>query len=441
MKAISHVLLLLHLFYTASSARSPPTLRHPVVSDLQHLAADVCHFPCHIVQTHVPCEDSSNCRSRATDGLQCIATEPRTRDDTSKTERNGYPIRYDIQLPLDFVHEHFDEIRCGKLHVCLEHMIVEPDQRRIRCNHRTIIRVRTPDGSNNHGDSRERRRQRRLHPIHTSPRIVTKRLLAVRVSSSFGEEPEESLASIQGALFGTGSNPDAIPTDSTVVAQYMAVSHGQLQFVPAVTTTTTANSVRYNESSSITNATPTAFGVLDVEIDEQFLGSSIHDLANAIFDATQVALEGKPLLEVADNFLFCVPSGSLFEEEKMNWTAFTHLSQPVRNRSKRILPFRRAHCTISHHVHFAIALSLAIINSLGVLACLWLCTRYDSVLVVLPAWALQFEPHVIFLSACTQSLDTVLDFSIAERWMTYMETKQAIWGLRPMYWEHLVRGL
>jgi hypothetical protein len=328
MKALPLVVLLLHIFCAACSAHSPRTLRHSSVSDLTDQGG-VCHFPCHIIQAHVQCEDSSNCRSRVTDGLQCITAEPRTNDDTNTTERDGYPIRYDIQLPLDFVHGHFDDIRRGKLHICLEHMILEQDQRRIKCSHRTIIRVRTPDktGRSNLGDSRARRRQRRLHPIHTSPRIGTKRLLAVRVSSSFGEEPEESLASIQGALFGTGTNPDAIPADGTVVAQYMAVSHGQLQFVPAITTTTTIDP--YNSPS--TNAATTALeGVLDVEIEEQFLGSSIHDLANAILDSTQTALGGQPLLEVADNFVFCVPSGSLFEDEIMNWTAFTHLSQPVR---------------------------------------------------------------------------------------------------------------
>jgi hypothetical protein len=354
MKAIPHVLLLLHLFYTASS--SLETLRHPAVSDLTHLAG-VCHFPCHIVQTHVQCEVGSNCRSRATDGLQCMTTEqPRTNDDNSSIERNGYPIRYDIQLPLDFVHGHFDDIRSGKLNICLEHMILEQDQRRIKCNHRTIIRVvRTPDETSRTtlGDSRERRRQRRLHPVHTSPRIGTKRLLAVRVSSpSFGEEPEESLASIQGALFGTGSNPDAIAADSTVVAQYMAVSHGQLQFVPAIITTATIDS--YN--SSDTNATTIALeGVMDVEIDEQFLGNSIHDLANAILDSTQAALGGQPLLEVADNFVFCVPSGSLFGDEKMNWTAFTHLSQPVRVHiagGRESWRFARTLYHLSHHHDF-----------------------------------------------------------------------------------------
>jgi hypothetical protein len=144
---------------------------------------------------------------------------------------------------------------------------------------------------------------------------TTQRLLAVRVSSSSSsEEPEESVASIQGAIFGYGSNPDGISfTDSTVVAQYAAISHDQLLFVPAVA-----------PSSRIVG------GVLDIIVDNvTFAGQSISDITTAVLEQTRDALGIQSLTDIADRVMFCLPTGGILKNDP-NWTAFTYPNEPVR---------------------------------------------------------------------------------------------------------------
>jgi hypothetical protein len=175
-------------------------------------------------------------------------------------------------------------------------------------------------------------------PQYLELRRGTKRLLAVRISTTYGEEPDESLAEIEGAVFGTGTNPDAIAADATVVAQYTAVSHNQVHFIPAtqpededaaVAAASRSSALLAVEDAINNTANNLTDGVMDVTVDTLFNGTDIHILTEFILNATRDALGGRALLEVADNYIFCLPNGSTFGSNA-EWTAFTHLFEPVR---------------------------------------------------------------------------------------------------------------
>jgi hypothetical protein len=151
-----------------------------------------------------------------------------------------------------------------------------------------------------------------------------KRLLAIRVSFSDEIVPAESVAAIQSAIFGKGSGnlmSSSLSNDTvSVVAQYAAVSHGQLQFVPA----------------TVVTGTDRTEGVLDVTLPNMahLTGQPIVNLTTTIVAQTEQVLfgtEGRSLLDVADHVLFCLPNGSAFQDNNdTDWTAFTYLYEPVR---------------------------------------------------------------------------------------------------------------
>lgn len=156
--------------------------------------------------------------------------------------------------------------------------------------------------------------------------IVRKRLLAIRVSSlSSGETPEESLMSIQSAIFGnrtTNNNTfSEIPLNATsVVDQYQYISHGQLLWEPVDTTTT--------QTLSSTSSIDIVGGVFDLNIPNiTFTGQSISNLTDIILQQTLKQLTLSSLTDVADHVIFCLPNGSSFRNDP-NWTAYTYLNQP-----------------------------------------------------------------------------------------------------------------
>jgi hypothetical protein len=228
--------------------------------------------------------------------------------------------------------------------------------------------------------------------------IGKQRLLAVRVSTAT-EEPDESAALIAAALFGNnqsgsgsgGSESPLAPTtaaasslagSTSVTWHYQAVSHGRLQFVPAV----------------VTNVTHTENGVvLDVSLNGiAFQGSYMHDLMDAIWNATEVALT-QPVRQVADAVVFCLPTGSWLDDasasdNESSWTAFSYLWEPVRGcgvmcvfveleyaetmpslGSESVVPSLTL--VVSPH-WLLISSSIVIIKSRGALDCPLSCTRY-----------------------------------------------------------------
>jgi hypothetical protein len=142
---------------------------------------------------------------------------------------------------------------------------------------------------------------------------ITKRLLAVRVST-LTEQPAESVALIQGAVFGIGAipNPANVTDAASVVAQYAAVSHEQLWFVPA---TTMDERIRG--------------GVLDLVLENiTITGTKVRNITDRILEQAAVALNVTTLLEVADHVLFCLPTGGWYNGNSSNWTAYTFLAEP-----------------------------------------------------------------------------------------------------------------
>ncbi|GKY98308.1 hypothetical protein MPSEU_000788400 [Mayamaea pseudoterrestris] len=151
-----------------------------------------------------------------------------------------------------------------------------------------------------------RRRKLQSHKDYT---VGTKRVLTVRVTSSSGEEPNETTEEIGRAIFGTNWDASTLSQPSvTVVEQYEAVSHGQLQLIQAV-------------GNGISN------GIIQVQLNETVSGKEIQrDLTSEILAATRAAL-GMDLSEVAEHFIFCLPNDSLLNG-KDSWTAFTNLFEP-----------------------------------------------------------------------------------------------------------------
>jgi hypothetical protein len=114
------------------------------------------------------------------------------------------------------------------------------------------------------------------------------RLLVVRVST-LQNEPEESLAQIQGAIFGTGPAKSTI----SVLDQFRAMSHNQLLFEPAV-------------GSKINS------GMIDIRINATINGTS--HLASTVWPTIKTEM-GRQIgwwwQYMADRFLFCLPNGAL----------------------------------------------------------------------------------------------------------------------------------
>jgi hypothetical protein len=247
-------------------------------------------LPCHILRANVLREEGGY---HASNGeapqprLQCI----------TQLEGRGYRQSFDIDLPDALLQSHLHSIKSGKMNVCIEGGYVNQD------------RIVLPSDADLRLDQVVDNNRRRLQ--NDARRRGTKRLLAVRVSSTYGEVPVESVESIVSALFGnSSSNPDENmnAVDATVVAQYAAVTHHQLLFLPAT-------------GPNITD------GILEITVPVNFTGNDIQALTPTILSKMEEVVG--PLSDVADNFVFCLPTGSLFRGVD-TWTAFTFLYEPVR---------------------------------------------------------------------------------------------------------------
>lgn len=108
-------------------------------------------------------------------------------------------------------------------------------------------------------------------------RVGVYRILAIRVTSTFGHEPEESLEEIEEAIF---------TSEHSVAKQFAAVSHHQLIYEPARTT-----------------------GVVQVELD-RVLGP-YDEIEDEIVHVVEQVMGVQSILDIADRILFCFPNGSL----------------------------------------------------------------------------------------------------------------------------------
>jgi Gametolysin peptidase M11 len=138
----------------------------------------------------------------------------------------------------------------------------------------------------------------RLQRVYES-RFGVKQILVVRVSSLQGETPIESLDEIEAAVYGTGPNPMNVPADSSVVAQFRAVSHGRLVYEPIIVPNLTRH------------------GLLDIVIEESTLNANISSTTRfdtivrpaMMNEVTRIL--GESIFGIAHRILFCMPSGSL----------------------------------------------------------------------------------------------------------------------------------
>jgi hypothetical protein len=250
----------------------------------RHLEDDDC-FTCHIARLEVLVEEESDTDELMDPAYLCITQSPRA--------------SYDITLSEYLLEKYKEEIEEGVAYVCIPGGYVSEDSSSVIIPNER--RLRLVENSPAH--------QRRLQ---LEARLGNKKLLAVRVVSTIGEEPAETLAEITGAIFGAsplGTQVQASEyADSTVVSQYRDVSAGALNLLPA-------------------SGPGIEFGVVQVVVDEVIAGGAIRRVTNAIVAAAEAQLGGS-LDEIADFVVFCLPSDSLLQGSTA-WTAFTFLYEPV----------------------------------------------------------------------------------------------------------------
>jgi hypothetical protein len=207
---------------------------------------------------------------------------------------------YDITLSDWLLDKYKQEIEEGVAHICIPGGYISKDLSSVIIPNER--RLRLVENSPAH--------QRRLQ---LEARLGSKRLLAVRVVSVIGEEPEETLAEITGAIFGaaplgTQVQSNQYAQDSTVVSQYRHVSAGSLNLLAA-------------------SGPGIEFGVIQILVDQVIAGAGIQRISNAIVAAAEEQLGGS-LDEIADYVVFCLPNDSLLQGTA-GWTAFTYLYEPV----------------------------------------------------------------------------------------------------------------
>jgi hypothetical protein len=152
-------------------------------------------------------------------------------------------------------------------------------------------------------------------------------LLAVRVTSAWGEEPVETVLDIERALFlgggaaGESNNDDGggdnnIYRNNTPLTQYSRVSHNQLQFVPA----------------GVIEVHLTQAPVAGNDVDGDLLSAMLLNETARVYNSNSTTA-----LSDVSNIVFCLPDGGLFGDDT-DWTAFTFLFEPV-----RVAQWRRFH--------------------------------------------------------------------------------------------------
>jgi hypothetical protein len=320
---------------TASSSSSTPESQSSSLSSPMSTCY-YCHllFPEVLTKSHegsirdnIPIIDTVQRRDDYNNEVHCLR---RIKGSESMIK---HPIA--ITLPQEFLYNHTSLIDNGEAHVCIhgayETQIEEIAQSTDLHRRRNAI-VQIPNGSDSiellHRDHpvrvlQETNENTQVRSNTTSYFFGTKRLLVVRVvTAGYVEQPAETIDEIQGAIFGTGLNPDNIPIEGTVVAQYNAVSQGNLFFTPAAFVDSSDNNELQSSSST---------GVMEVELPsyvDTFINASIRDyLVPEILKATETKL-GQPLDQVADYIIFCIPNDSVLRDDSQ-WTAFTYLYEPV----------------------------------------------------------------------------------------------------------------
>jgi len=302
-------LLLLQLLTThtlAQAAVRGGISHNPNVVQPQQLIKDAddrsssC-LACHVVRPEVLRDDDEAATAAAmgeSTSLRCLTSQLSSASSSSSRFRSSLALE---GLPYDLLAANQEAIEEGEWHICIQDY-------KIRDN--TVFVLENSEILDHSGE-------RRLQ--NQNVRTGTRRLLAVRVTSAVsGQEPEESVESIEGAIFGTGSNPEGIALpEGSVVQQYAAISHGQLTFQPA-------------QGPNINN------GVLEISIDKSFVVSTDveSEILPRLIAATEQAVGSS---DIADKIVYCLPTGAGFQGSTA-WTAFTYLYEPYSY-------FQKSRCT------------------------------------------------------------------------------------------------
>jgi hypothetical protein len=204
---------------------------------------------------------------------------------------------------------HEDELEAGSLHLCITQPFWTDDG---SIDLSTSGRYKWLDASSLIVDDRSLQQQQLQPPLRPQSiaRSGVKTLLAIRVIAD-GVEPVETLADMEGTIFGTGAKAIV----ATVVAQYQQMSHGKLRYEPL---TLTGNSNVQNGVMELTM--PKLLGV-------NVQGSFTELMLNKTQDILLGADSTGTLEDAVDNIIFCLPDGGLFKGST-EWTAFTYLFEP-----------------------------------------------------------------------------------------------------------------
>ena len=206
-------------------------------------------------------------------------------------------IPYQIDLPHSFVEEHMETLQTGLSTICVR------GGRAIRLPNSTLPdQIVIPEGAT---------------IILTDDGVVpgnssmeddglgfgNRTTLVVRVSGTT-ESPEESVASLEGAVFGLGNES----LTNSMSAQFRRCSFSKLDFVPSP------------DFSQVEN------GVIDVQLNYALQGRGALGVMADVIDVLP-SIFGIPLLPRLsfDHVVFCIARGTTFAG-RANWTGFAALN-------------------------------------------------------------------------------------------------------------------
>ena len=250
-------------------------------------------IPCHIVRIDVSMDGVRQIQLQ-TNPIKCITKHP----------FRSYRTSYDIDLPESFLHSHQNIIDGGDALICVNDAYIDDSINRI---------VITPTSDHSFTVSSYKATKQKQQGKHRllQPNRQEIRLLVVRIIDVNGIEPIVSMESIEGAMFGTGPNPDNLSETASVVQQLAAITHDKVLLVPSDSITTT----QFN-------------GVIEVPIALPVNGSGFfRELLSEILNATELVVG--PMDDAADAYVFCLPDGSSLVGQT-GWSGLSVSLEPVR---------------------------------------------------------------------------------------------------------------
>lgn len=259
-------------------------------------------IPCHIVRIEVTTiEEVEPTLMQQQTPMKCITKHP----------HRSYRELYDIDLPAAFLLKYQHAIDGGDAFICIKNAYIDESTNRIVI---TTMEYEQETDTMYTVSSYKAIQQRQYRSLQEEQQNYQEfRLLVVRIVDVNGVEPIESPDILEGAVFGTGSNPENISASASVVQHLSAVTHGKVQLVPSEAVVTISSN-----------------GVIDVPISLPVNGSGFfRELLPEILNATELVVG--PMNDAADVYIFCLPNGASLVG-RTGWTGFSINFEPVRGR-------------------------------------------------------------------------------------------------------------